>query len=344
VNVDAELETVVVPVTAGDGRPINVHHVKGAHPATRGPVLLVHGAGVRADIFRPPGQTTLVDLLVDEGYDVWLENWRASIDLAPNEWTLDEAAAFDHPAAVDAVLAETGADDLQAVVHCQGSTSFTMAAVAGLLPRVRTIVSNAVSLHPVIPAISELKGRLIAPQLARLLPYMNPRWGIEAPHLAAKAVVKTVELTHHECDNTVCRMVSFTYGTGFPCLWSHENLTPAVHEWIKGEFAEVPFTFFAQMMSCVVRGHLVTVADTPGLPRSTVARPPATDARFVLLAGEDNKCFLPAGQERTFAFLDGHRPGYHALHVVPGYGHLDVFLGWNAAADTFPIILEELAT
>jgi pimeloyl-ACP methyl ester carboxylesterase len=343
VSADVGPETAVVPVTARDGRPINVHHVRGDRAPTRGPVLLVHGAGVRADIFRPPGQTTLVDLLVAEGYDVWLENWRASIDLAPNEWTLDEAAAYDHPAAVDAVLAETGADDLQAVVHCQGSTSFTMSAVAGLVPRVRTIVSNAVSLHPVIPAISELKGRVIAPQLARVLPYMNPRWGIEPPHLAAKAVVKTVELTHHECDNTVCRMVSFTYGTGFPCLWSHENLTPEVHEWIKGEFAEVPFTFFAQMMSCVVRGHLVTVADTPGLPRSTVASPPATDARFVLLAGEDNKCFLPASQARTFAFLDGHHPGYHSLHVFPGYGHLDVFLGRNAAADTFPIILEELA-
>ena len=100
-----ELETNVVPFRAGDGMPLNLHHVTGPRPPTRGPVLLVHGAGVRANIFRPPGQTTLVDALVAEGWDVWLENWRASIDMPPNEWNLDQAAVHDHPAAVQAVLA-----------------------------------------------------------------------------------------------------------------------------------------------------------------------------------------------------------------------------------------------
>jgi pimeloyl-ACP methyl ester carboxylesterase len=335
--------TRVVPLTAGDGRPINVHHVTGGRAPTKGPVLFVHGAGVRANIFRPPGQVNLVDVLLDEGYDVWLENWRASIDLAPNEWTLDQAAAYDHPVAVRAVLEATGADSMQAVVHCQGSTSFVMAAVAGLVPGVRTIVSNAVSLHPVIPAISEVKGRVVGPPLSKLIPYISPRWGLDPPTTIAKVLVGTVKLTHHECDNTVCRMVSFTYGTGFPCLWSHANLTDTVHEWIKGEFAEVPFTFFAQMMRSVVRGHLVPAHAATGLPVSPVAEPPRTDARFVLLAGEDNKCFLPAGQERTFAFLDGLRPGYHALHVLEDYGHLDVFLGRDAGRDVFPTIVEELA-
>ena len=71
-------------MTADDGTVLNLHHVTGERPATRGPVVLVHGAGVRANIFRPPGQTTLVDMLVDDGWDVWLENWRASIDLPPS--------------------------------------------------------------------------------------------------------------------------------------------------------------------------------------------------------------------------------------------------------------------
>jgi pimeloyl-ACP methyl ester carboxylesterase len=337
------LTTEVVPVTAGDGRPINLHHVRGAAAPTRGPVLLVHGAGVRADIFRPPGQPNVVDALVGAGYDVWLENWRASIDLAPCEWTLDDAAVHDHPAAVRAVVEATGADAIRAVVHCQGSTSFVMAAVAGLLPEVRTIVSNAVALHPVIPKVSELKGRVIAPQLARLHPYMSPRWGLDPPTRFAKAMVRTVQLTHHECDNTVCRMVSFTYGTGFPCLWSHDLISDDVHRWIQGEFAEVPFTFFAQMMRSVVRGHLVAAHRRPELPPSLVAGPPATDARFVLLAGEENKCFLPASQERTYAYLDGYQPGYHALHVLARYGHLDMFLGRDAHRDVFPLIVEELS-
>jgi len=45
----------------------------------------------------PPVKTTLVDTLVERGYDVWLENWRASIDLPPNRWTLDQSRRYDHP-------------------------------------------------------------------------------------------------------------------------------------------------------------------------------------------------------------------------------------------------------
>jgi len=339
-----ELETTVVPFKARDGMALNLHHVTGPRPPTRGPVVLVGGAGVRANIFRPPEPVTLVDALVAEGWDVWLENWRGSIDLPPNEWDLDQAAVHDHPAAVDTVLAHTGADTTKAVVHCQGSSSFVLSAVSGLLPKVDTIVSNAMSLHPVVPLLARFKIQYVVPQFAKLMPYLSPRWALDPPSdLRARAVVGFVRLTHRECDHTVCRMVSFTYGAGFPALWSHENLSDATHDWIDGEFAEVPFSFFLQMRDSIVRGHLVTAEHFPELPRSPVAQPPKTDARFALFAGENNLCFLPESQQRTFDFLDGHRPGYHSLHRLPGYGHLDVLFGRNAVRDTYPLILEELA-
>src|SRR3954465_14897645 len=110
----------LVPFTTEDGHQLNLINVRGPQEPTREPVLLVHGAGVRGNIFRAPVQTTVVDALLAAGYDVWLENWRASIDLPPQDWTLDQAALYDHPAAVRTVVAETGADRLKAVIHCQG--------------------------------------------------------------------------------------------------------------------------------------------------------------------------------------------------------------------------------
>lgn len=338
-----QVQSTVVPFKAGDGRALNLVHVSGDPPPTRGPVLLVHGAGVRANIFRAPVDTTLVDALVDAGYDVWLENWRASIDVEPSEWTLDQAAVYDHPEAVRRVVDETGVDELQAVIHCQGSTSFMMSAVAGLVPEVKTVIANAVTLHPVIRPFSKFKINTMAPVIAKLTPYMDPQWGLEAPDMLAKSMIAFVRLFHHECNNNVCKMVSFTYGTGFPCLWEHYNLNDETHEWLKHEFAKVPFTFFAQIARCVNVGHLISVEGMNELPDSFVSRPPKTDARFVLLAGRNNRCFLPESQQRTFQFFDQHRPNYHSLHEFPGYGHLDVFMGKNAAHDTFPIILEELA-
>ena len=122
----------------------------------KGLCFSVPGAGVRAEIFRAPVETTVVDYLIDHGYEVWLENWRASIDVKPNQWSLDKAALYDHPEAVRTVVRETGRPEIKAIIHCQGSTSFMMSAVAGLVPQVKTIVSNAVSLHPVVPALSLL--------------------------------------------------------------------------------------------------------------------------------------------------------------------------------------------
>lgn len=336
------LTDTIVPFTAGDGKTLNLIHVESPNPSTRGPVLLVHGAGVRANIFRAPVDVSIVDALIGEGYDVWLENWRASVDLAPNRWTLDQAAAYDHPAAVAKVLAETRAGTMQAIIHCQGSTSFMMSAVAGLIPPVTTIVSNAVSLHPVVPDFSVVKLKYVTPIVSRLTDFVSPAWGDTATGPLQRSLNGLVMLTHHECDNNVCRWVSFTYGTGFPALWSHENLNAETHEWVRGEFADVPLSFFEQMWACVDAGHLVSVDPSTSLPADFTAAPPATEARVVLLAGEDNLCFLPESQRRTHAFLETHAPGRHTLHTLPEYGHLDVFMGKRAAKDVFPIVLDEL--
>jgi hypothetical protein len=306
--------TEVIPFPAGDGTPLTLVHVTTAVPPDaaapeKGPVLLVHGAGVRAELFRPPLPRTLVDALLEDGWDVWLLNWRASIDFEPLSWTLADAAVYDHPAAVDYVLGATGAETLKAVIHCQGSVSFTMAAVAGLLPRVDTIVSNAVSLHPVIPLWSVVKITYLAGLLKPFTPYLSPAWG-------------------YKSNGYFSRMLRF--------------MVKATHDWISGEFAEVPFTFLSEMGHSVLARRIVAAGGHPQLPRNFLAEAPQTDARFAFLAGRNNRCFLPESQERTFAFFQGHRPGRDSLHLLSGYGHLDVFFGARAWADTYPVILKEL--
>ena len=195
----------VVPFRARDGFQCNLVHLQGETAPHKGPVLLVHGAGVRANIFRAPVKTTIVDYLIANGYDVWLENWRASIDLPPNTWTLDQAALYDHPEAVKTVVEQTGWDEIKALIHCQGSTSFMMSGVAGLVPQVTTIVSNAVSLHTIVPPLSSFKIERILPFVTPFTKYLNPQWGLHAQGFTAKAIDFFVEMTHHECDNPVCK-------------------------------------------------------------------------------------------------------------------------------------------
>jgi hypothetical protein len=342
------LERRILALRAGDGRLLTLHHVRRAGTngaGARGPVLLGHGTGVRSDLFATaPLRTTLVDALLDAGHDVWLENWRGSIDLDTCEYTLDQVAVHDQPALVRAVVEETGAERVSAVVHCQASTSMTMALLAGLVPEVSHVVSNAVSLHVDVTPESRRRLRLLLPLVGAGMPGMDPQWAIRPPGLCTSGYAKLAELVRRECSNRVCAVANYTYGAGPDVLWRHENLTDATHQWISREFGWVPTSFFRQMARCADAGHLVAVDErVTGLPDDFTAAPPRSDARFTLLAGAENRCFLPRGQERTYRWLEARRPGTHALHLIPGYTHMDMLFGRDAARDVFPHIVRALA-
>ena len=127
----------------------------------------------------------------------------------------------------------------------------------------------------------------------------------------------SVRATHHECQNTVCKLVSFTYGAGFPALWRHENINDATHdEFIPREFGKVPRQLLPPDRPLHPPGPPGVVQPTVGLPADYAAQPAKTDARFVLFAGRRNQCFLPDSQEATYHWLDAQRPGFHGLHVL----------------------------
>jgi hypothetical protein len=204
------------------------------------------------------------------------------------------------------------------------------------------IVSNAVSLHPVVPEFSNFKIRFLLPLLTPFTRYLNPQWGEVAPSAFARLIRAVVNLTHHECDNPVCKQVSFTYGTGFPALWRHENLSAETHNWIRQQFAHVPLSFYHQMRRCLQAKHLVSVLPGQALPSSFVSAPPRTQARVAFFTGRLNQCFLAESQQRTYDYFNQLRPGFHALHVLDQYSHLDMFFGKDAARDVFPLMIQEL--
>jgi hypothetical protein len=341
----AGVQRRIVGFEAGDGRVGTLHQLRGKHAPWRGPVMLAHGCSVRANMFYgAPTQKTLAGALIDAGYDVWAENWRGSIDLPPSMWTLDEVAVHDHPAAVARILGETGADTLKAVVHCQGSTSFMMAAVAGLLPQVTDVVSNAVSLHVSLSRLSKLRLRMMIPGASLLVRGVDPQWTARPPAVINRGIALASTIGRDRCGSDVCRSANYFYGVGREVLWHHSNLDHDTHEWGAREWGFCPVSFFKQMGRCASAGHLVSTGSVPDLPESLVDGEPQTDARFTFIAGSENTCFLAASQARTFAYFDALAPGRHRLELLPGYTHLDVFLGREAHRNVFPMIVEALGS
>lgn len=333
---NTQFETI--PFEALDGFSCNLKHFISPNP-TKGPVLLVHGAGVRSNIFNPPSEQNIIHMLAEAGYDVWLENWRGSIDLEPNEWDLDQVAKNDHPAAVQKITELTGSQEVKAIIHCQGSTSFMISAALGLLPQVKVIVSNAVSLHPVIPKFSVFKLNVLLPIVGTIFNYLDPSWGLEAPDTKSKVIRKVVQATHWEKDTTVGKMVSFTYGAGWPALWELDNLDKKTMDWIQYEFAHVPISFFRHIRNCVKNGILGPSGNDETDYEVT---PLQTDARIIFFGGVKNKCFLAESQVKTFNYLEKEKPGFHKLYLMDKYSHLDIFFGKNAHIDVFPLMIDEL--
>lgn len=335
----------ILPLRAGDGLPLTLHNIRGPAEPTAAPVLCLHGTGVRGDIFvGPPGGTSPARALIDAGHDVWIANWRASIDLPPRPYTLDQAAVFDHPAAIAEVRRQTGAPTIKVFAHCQGSTSFTMTALAGLADDVTEVVSSAVSLHTVVPRATRMKGRFVLPLLGLRMFYVSAQWGVRPPTALAKAFARMARLARRECDNPVCALGNYMYGTGPDVLWVHAKLDASTHDWTSREFGFAPYRFLRQMYHCTVAGHLVPSDDLPAMPRDLLAQPVPQGQRWTFIAGTKNRLYLPEGQERSHAwFNERSGDGRHSFVSLDGYGHLDPLLGPDAARDVFPAILAGLA-
>jgi hypothetical protein len=348
-------------VNARDQRPlVGVEHVTpvGQADRTKGPVLLVAGSSVAASIFRPPGvNQTIVDRLLDEGYDVWIENWRGSLGHPSREYSLDDAAAEDHPEAVRWVAEQTGAHEIKALVHCLGSSGFMLALASGRLNqdgiRVTHVVSNSVSLHPMVPRRAELKIRALAPGFNRVLPYLDPQWTRDTPLTDApvpsasagrdyppgmvprsalsRVLVGWSRMTHHECSNDVSNFGQFMYGAGPSTLYDESKLSDVTARWMETQLAWAPARLYRQISRSLIAGHLVPMRrwEPAKLKTDLFETGPArnVDTLITFITGTRNRCFSPTSQWKTYEWFRRHQPQIeHRFQPLEGFGHLDVWL------------------
>ena len=333
-------------IEATDGTPLRLTRHRGGD---KGPVMLVHGAGVYSGMFAlPTVEESFAAYLARKGYDVWRLDWRASIQLPLRQHTLDDAAAHDFPAAVKAIRERSGAKTVQAVVHCAGSVAFFMSMASGRLPDVRSVAASQVALHYKVPLATRLKSALHVPDLvaAAGLDYLSPTEDQKHPILQS-IFGEMVDLVHHECDSTVCHRITFLYGH----LYRHDRLNCETHDRLCDQFGKCNVTSFQHLGQLMRRG---TAARFDHGARENARRygqdePPSyLDARnlrvpITFVSGENNETFLAESTELTFDWLRAENPGVdYRRHVVPGYGHIDTFMGTRAREDCYPLFLEHL--
>ncbi len=316
-------------------------------------VLIIHGLTTSTDMFIMPEHYNLVQYLLDNGFgDVWTLDYRMSnrhsYNLQMHRYNMDDIALFDHPAAIAKMREHIGDRRIHIICHCLGSVSFTMSLFAKAVTGITSVIANSVALTPRVPNWSHAK-LTFAPFLVEYvlgLPYLNPRWSEDPGITKGKIFSKVVSAFHHECDVPACHMLSLMWGTGWPALYSHENLHEVTHRRGADLYGGNGLHYYRHVRK-MVRANNTAVKLEPNnpkyncLPNNYFEYAKEIETPVMFMTGDRNHVFTDSNivcHQR----LEKIVPGRHELHVFPGYGHQDVFMGKNVHIDIFPRMLQFL--
>jgi len=325
-----------------DGTLLRLTRYRGGN---KGPLIFAHGLGVSSLIFSIDTiDTNMLEYMVAAGYDCWLLDFRASVDLPScrQQWTGDVIATQDYPEAVAKVRALTGASSVQMIAHCFGATTFTMALLAGLAG-VRSAVISQISTDYVVPFFPQrLLAYLRAPALFDTLgiDVVNAR-ATKSDRLPERVLdwalrlivpVPRKERTH----NATSTRISGLYGR----LYQLEQLNEATfNSGLAEMFGEANITAFKQL-ALMAREQRLLAADGSDdyLPHVRRMALP-----ILFIHGAKNACFLPESTIRTVERLGTvNGPALYERREIDGHGHIDCIFGKDAARLVYPYVLRHL--
>jgi cholesterol oxidase len=322
---------------------------RGADGGASEAILLLHGLTTSTDMYVMPEHYNLVSYLLDNGYsDVWCFDFRMSnrhsYNLFKHRYTMDDVALYDYPPALAKMREHIADKPIHVISHCLGANSFTMSLFAKVADGVSSVIANSVALTPRVPAWSKFKLGVAPDAVEYLLgfPYMNPRWSEDPGLTRGKIFSRVVSAFHRECDVPACHMLSLMWGTGWPALYSHENLADVTHRRGGDLYGATSMNYYRHVYKMLKAGRAVKYTDEPAyqrLPADYFEHAAEIETPVLFTTGAHNKVFADSNvvcHER----LERLVPGRHELHVFPGYGHQDPFMGDRVDRDVFPRMLE----
>jgi pimeloyl-ACP methyl ester carboxylesterase len=291
----------------------------------RGPVILAPGTAMSGLCFlTDTTEQSFGEFLAEEGFDVWLFDWRTSPYLVAHDqaYTFDEVARYDWPAAVQHVRRETGADQVSVLAHCLSSPCMMLSLVRGYTEaaHIKAFVASQVGLHLRMNTANRVKLSLRAD---RVLPENRmvhqaegtPRTGLWD---AAVGFLAATWPKSYSCDNPACARHSATYGD----IVFHERINDATHALMGDLVPEVNSSFLKGVAPNARAGDILTDDDRKHLGR--------LDLPMLLISGLENQMVVPEATERTWRMLNGALGDNIRRQVFDGFGHLDFYLSGQA--------------
>uniref|UniRef100_A0A182SF07 Lipase n=1 Tax=Anopheles maculatus TaxID=74869 RepID=A0A182SF07_9DIPT len=211
--------------TGADGYIISLTRIPPKKPRHRTPMLLVHGLlASSADFLIIGPNNSLAYLLADRDYDVWLADMRGNRysqghtrlnSSSPEYWDFSwhEMGYYDLPAAIDYILRQTGARQLNYIGHSQGTTVFFV--MASSRPEYNEKIAHMYALSPAVC----LK-RVRSPPVRWLLQHvfalkdLFDAFGVQQflPHTSSQYEMSRILCPLNDPNNICMQVVSMTVG------------------------------------------------------------------------------------------------------------------------------------
>ena len=256
-------------VPTSDGTAVRLTRYKFG---TKGPLVLAPGYGNAARAFAiDTVPKNWVQYLGEHGYDVWLLDYRASPDLPSSftQFTVDDIAMRDWPAAVDTIRRETGQDEIQAMGHCVGGLSLFMA-IGGGMQGLRSATFSSLAGHPIPTPGNQARAWARLATIFKLLGIKGLNTDYDPQAWDGKLIETVMKAApfRHIYDNPVARRIYFIYGDVF----DYENINkPTMEQAVPSFFGNGNITFF-EHISLMIRAGAARDAQRPG-PLSGEPRP-----------------------------------------------------------------------
>lgn len=351
---------------------------------SKGPVIVANGLGFRGlgfALINPTAQApSFVQALLNEGYDVWVFDHRASPqNLGPDgkvnvKYTVDDIAQTDWRWAVDTVLAaRRDVTDVQVMAHCLGGLTAMMAVAGGHIREIRQMIVSQFSLHPVTSWFNELKADTNVAALIRIgldesertaigQLMGNPLFGdlFKAREIFDLCSVPPATGKMSDAEKLEALIDTLLWNAPFPggepcysptChrvfgvfgqVYLHAKLDQFTHDAIGAMAGPVATRPFLQLGKMMRAGLAV---DAGGRSATYMAHPERFTFPVHLISGSMNQLVTPDTTLRTLRWLQTGAPAHPEMftrQVFDGFGHFDCFIGRDAPEIVFGPLIDRL--
>lgn len=326
-------------------------HVPGNNLANIHNLFMVPGAAVDHQIFAMPTiPFNAVNFLTRAGYRIFVSVHRiCMLPVAEDLYTTYDTR-LDLRGCLEHIRKVYGPAKVYTIAHCMGSVALSCGMLDGTVPTdwILGLTCSQTFMNPVWGPANIAKVLAGPIPMDKFYTMLAGTWfdcstSPDDPLLqrVINQLLRLYPQTRKEmCHNAACHRCSLVFGR----CWNHRNLNEATHRQMDRFFGGVNMRLLGLLMKIGYEGHVMS-----NLPDAKRLTTPENIQRlkglpFLLWVGGDNAVLSSEATERTFETLCDTfgNDGLYRRRVVPGYGHLDGWMGRNAWKDVYPFVLEEV--